>query len=95
MVVVAALAVAAAIFALLAVITGLLVLYEWMEPIYGIFLALSIVGGVLAVIALVISAAMILSRGRLGNEKGTATPNSAWSPPVVGDAGAGRFCRLA
>ena len=60
MVVVAALAVAAAIFALLAVITGLLDLYEWMEPTYGIFLALSIVGGVLAVIALVlIGAAMI------------------------------------
>jgi uncharacterized oligopeptide transporter (OPT) family protein len=81
MVVVAALAVAAAIFALLAVITGLLDLYEWMEPTYGIFLALSIVGGVLAVIALVlISAAMILSRGRPGNEKGTATPKTIEVP---------------
>ena len=69
-VVVAALAVAAAIFALLALITGLLELYEWMEPTYGIFLALSIVGGVLAVIALVlISAAMILNRERPGSEK--------------------------
>jgi uncharacterized oligopeptide transporter (OPT) family protein len=96
MVVVAALAVAAAIFALLAVIIGLLELYEWMEPTYGIFLALSIVGGVLAVIALVlISAAMILSRGRPGNEKSTATPKtleSAYSPlplsvtPAPGDA---------
>jgi len=82
MVVVAALAVAAAIFALLAVITGLLDLYEWMEPTYGIFLALSIVGGVLAVIALVlISAAMILSRGRPGNEKGTAMPKTIEVPP--------------
>jgi hypothetical protein len=82
MVVVAALAVAAAIFALLALITGLLELYEWMEPTYGIFLALSIVGGVLAVIALVlISAAMILSRGRAGSEKGTATPKSIEVPP--------------
>jgi len=82
MVVVAALAVAAAIFALLAVITGLLDLYEWMEPTYGIFLALSIVGGVLAVIALVlISAAMILSRGRPGSEKGTATPKTIEVPP--------------
>jgi hypothetical protein len=82
MVVVAALAVAAAIFALLALITRLLELYEWMEPTYGIFLALSIVGGVLAVIALVlISAAMILSRGRAGSEKGTATPKSIEVPP--------------
>jgi hypothetical protein len=82
MVVVAALAVAAAIFALLAVITGLLDLYEWMEPTYGIFLALSIVGGVLAVIALVlISAAMILSRGKLGSEKRTATPKTIEVPP--------------
>jgi hypothetical protein len=81
MVVVAALAVAAAIFALLAVITGLLDLYEWMEPTYGIFLALSIVGGVLAVIALVlVSAAMILSGGRLGNEKSTATPKTIEVP---------------
>jgi hypothetical protein len=81
MVVVAALAVAAAIFALLAVITGLLDLYEWMEPTYGIFLALSIVGGVLAVIALVlISAAMILSRGKPGSEKRTATPKTIEVP---------------
>jgi uncharacterized oligopeptide transporter (OPT) family protein len=79
-VVVAALAVAAAIFALLALITGLLDLYEWMEPTYGIFLALSIVGGVLAVIALVlISAAMILSRGRPGSEK-VATPKTIEVP---------------
>ena len=45
---VAALAVAAAIFALLALITGLLALYGWLEPTYGVFPALSIVGGVLA-----------------------------------------------
>ena len=84
MVVVAALAVAAAIFALLAVITGLLDLYEWMEPTYGIFLALSIVGGVLAVIALVlISAAMILSRGKLRSEKSTATPKTIAVPLSV------------
>ena len=87
MVVVAALAVAAAIFALLAVITGLLDLYEWMEPTYGIFLALSIVGGVLAVIALVlISAAMILSRGKPGNEKSTATPKTIAVPLSVTSA---------
>src|ERR1700730_5595683 len=82
MVVVAALAVAAAIFALLAVIIGLLELYEWMEPTYGIFLALSIVGGVLAVIAFVlISAAMILSRGRPSSEKSTLTPKTIEVPP--------------
>jgi hypothetical protein len=59
--VVAALAVAAAIFALLALITGLVALYVRLEPAYGVFQALGIVGGVLAVIALVlISAAMIV-----------------------------------
>jgi hypothetical protein len=63
--VVAALAVAAAIFALLAFITGLVALYAWLEPAYGVFQALGIVGGVLAVIAFVsISAAMIVGRGR-------------------------------
>ena len=63
--VVAALALAAAIFALLAFITGLVALYAWLEPTYGVFQALGIVGGVLAVIALVsIGAAMIVGRGR-------------------------------
>jgi uncharacterized protein YjbJ (UPF0337 family) len=63
--VVAALAVAAAIFALLAFLTGLVALYAWLEPAYGVFQALGIVGGVLAVIALVsIGAAMIVGRGR-------------------------------
>jgi uncharacterized protein YjbJ (UPF0337 family) len=60
---VAALAVAAAIFALLALLTWLVALYTWLEPDYGAFQALNIVGGVLAVIALVlISAAMIVGR---------------------------------
>src|SRR4029077_261880 len=44
--VVAALAVAAAIFALLALITGLVALYVRLEPAYGVFQALNIVGGV-------------------------------------------------
>ena len=57
-------------------------LYGWLEPTYGVFPALSIVGGVLAVLALVlIKAAMILSSGRPGNEKGTATPNTIEVPP--------------
>ena len=82
MFVVAALAVAAAVFALLALITGLVALYAWLEPTYGVFPALSVVGGVLAVIALVlISAAMILSRGRPGSGKGTATPKTIEVPP--------------
>jgi uncharacterized protein YjbJ (UPF0337 family) len=63
--VVAALAVAAAVFALLAFLTGLVALYTWLEPAFGVFQALGIVGGVLAVIALVsIGAAMIVGRGR-------------------------------
>jgi uncharacterized protein YjbJ (UPF0337 family) len=68
--VVAALAVAAAIFALLAFITGLVALYAWLEPAYGVFQALGIVGGILAVIALVsIGAAMIVGRGRTSSRR--------------------------
>jgi uncharacterized protein YjbJ (UPF0337 family) len=68
--VVAALAVAAAIFALLAFITGLVALYAWLEPAYGVFQALGIVGGVLVVIALVsISAAMIVGRRRASSRR--------------------------
>jgi uncharacterized protein YjbJ (UPF0337 family) len=60
---VAALAFAAAIFALLALLTWLAALYTRLEPVYGVLQALNIVGGVLAVIALVlISAAMIVGR---------------------------------
>jgi uncharacterized protein YjbJ (UPF0337 family) len=62
---VAAFAVAAAIFALLALFTWLVALYTWLEPEYGAFQALNIVGGVLAVIALVlVGAAMFVGRGR-------------------------------
>ena len=68
--VVAALTVAAAIFALLAFITGLVALYAWLEPAYGVFQALGIVGGVLAVMALVsIGAAMIVGRGRTSSRR--------------------------
>jgi uncharacterized protein YjbJ (UPF0337 family) len=67
---VAALGVAAAIFALLSLLTGLAALYTRLEPTYGVFQALSIVGGVLAVIAFVlISAAMIVSRARTGSRR--------------------------
>ena len=62
--VIAALAVAAAIFALLAFITGLVAFYAWLEPAFGVLQALGIVGGVLAVIALVlVGAAMFVGRG--------------------------------
>ena len=89
----------AAVFALLALITGLVALYGWLEPTYGVFPALSIVGGVLAVIALVlISAAMILSRRRPGSEKGTATPETIEVPPsplpLLVTPAPIRFCRL-
>ena len=68
--VVAALAVTAAIFALLALITGLVALYVRLEPAYGVFQALGIVGGVLAVIALVlISAAMIVGRAKTSSRR--------------------------
>jgi uncharacterized protein YjbJ (UPF0337 family) len=67
---VAALAVAAAIFALLALLTWLAALYVRLEPAYGVFQALGIVAGVLAVIALVlVSAAMIVARGRTSSRR--------------------------
>ena len=67
---VAALAVAAAIFALLALLAWLVALYTRLEPAYGVFQALSIVGGVLVVIALVlISAAMIVGRARTSSRR--------------------------
>jgi hypothetical protein len=67
---VAALAVAAAIFALLALVTWLVALYTRLEPAYGEFQALGIVAGVLAVIALVlISAAMIVGRARTSSRR--------------------------
>jgi uncharacterized protein YjbJ (UPF0337 family) len=67
---VAALAVAAAIFTLLALLAWLVALYTRLEPAYGVFQALSIVGGVLAVIALVlISAAMMVGRARTSSRR--------------------------
>jgi uncharacterized protein YjbJ (UPF0337 family) len=67
---VAALGVAAAIVALLALLTWLVALYTRLEPAYGVFQALNIVGGVLAVIALVlISAAMIVGRARASSRR--------------------------
>jgi uncharacterized protein YjbJ (UPF0337 family) len=67
---IAALAIAAAIFALLALLTWLVALYTRLEPAYGVFQALGIVGGVLAVIALVlISAAMIVGRARTSSRR--------------------------
>jgi hypothetical protein len=75
--VVAALAVAAAIFALLALITGLVALYVRLEPAYGVFQALGIVGGVLAVIALVlVSAVMIVGRGRTSSRRHRRSPRA-------------------
>ena len=67
---VAALAIAGAIFALLALLTWLVALYARLEPAYGVIQALGIVAGVLAVIALVlISAAMIVSRARTSSRR--------------------------
>ena len=67
---VAALAVAAAIFALLALLTWLAALYTRLEPAYGVLQALNIIGGILAVIALVlIGAAMVVSRARTSSRR--------------------------
>lgn len=61
----AALAVAAIIFVLLALIAGLVALYAYLEPIYGVLPALGVIGGSLAVLAIVLLiAASIIGRGK-------------------------------
>lgn len=61
----AALAVAAIIFVILALIAGLVALYAYLEPIYGVLPALGVIGGSLVVLALVLLlAASIVGRGK-------------------------------
>jgi hypothetical protein len=61
----AALAVAAIIFVILALIAGLVALYAYLEPIYGVLPALGVIGGSLVVLALVLLlAASIIGRGK-------------------------------
>jgi len=60
-----ALAIAAVIFTLLALITGLVVLYAYLEPIYGVTTALAIIGGSLMAVALIcVLAAALIGRGK-------------------------------
>ena len=61
----AALAIAAVIFSLLALVTGLVILYAYLEPIYGVTTALAIIGGSLMAVALVcVLAAALVGRGK-------------------------------
>src|SRR5690606_39125341 len=61
----AALAVAAIIFVILALIAGLVALYAYLEPVYGVRPALGVIGGSLAVLAVVLLlAASIVGRGK-------------------------------
>lgn len=61
----AALAVTAVIFVVLALIAGLVALYAYLEPIYGVLPALGVIGGSLVVLALVLLlAASIIGRGK-------------------------------
>jgi hypothetical protein len=60
-----ALAIAAVIFTLLALITGLVILYAYLEPIYGVTTALAIIGGSLMAVALIcVLAAALVGRGK-------------------------------
>ena len=80
--VITALVLTAAIFALLALMTGFVELYVWLEPLYGMSRALDIAGGCFVVTALVfIGAAMIVTNGNLRSGKVTATPKSLDIPP--------------
>jgi hypothetical protein len=74
--VVAALAVAAAIFALLALIIGVVALYAWLEPAYGVLQALGITGGALAIIAL-----LLIGAATLVGRRTTARPKTNEIPP--------------
>lgn len=61
----AALAVAAVIFTVLALVAGLVALYAWLQPAYGVVPALGIVGGSLVVIALLlVLGAALVGRGK-------------------------------
>ena len=65
----AALAIAAVIFTLLALITGLIVLYAYLEPTYGAIPTLAIVGVSLVVVALVcVLTASLVARGKSKRE---------------------------
>jgi hypothetical protein len=66
----AALAVAALIFVLLALVVGLVALYAYLEPIYGVLPALGIIAASLAVLALVLLlVASLIGRSRPAKTK--------------------------
>jgi hypothetical protein len=74
----AALAIAAVIFTLLALIVGLMVLYVYLEPNYGVSTSLAIIGGILVAVALLcVLAAALIGRGKSDQKsdirKATAT----------------------
>jgi hypothetical protein len=61
----AVLAIAAVIFTLLAIVTGLVLLFAWLEPEYGAITSLAIIAGSLVAVALVLAlAAALIGRGR-------------------------------
>jgi hypothetical protein len=61
----AALAIAAVIFTVLALVAGLVLLFAWLEPEYGVTTSLAIIAGSLVVIALLLAlAASMVGRGR-------------------------------
>jgi hypothetical protein len=71
----AALAVAAIIFVILALIAGLVALYAYLEPIYGVLPALGVIGGSLVVLALVLLiAASIVGRGKSAKKASRKRP---------------------
>jgi hypothetical protein len=61
----AALAIAAVIFTVLALVTGLVLLFAWLEPEYGAIASLAIIASSLVAIALLLAlAAGLIGRGR-------------------------------
>jgi hypothetical protein len=79
-----ALAIAAVIFTLLALITGLVILYAYLEPIYGVTTALAIIGGSLMAVALIcVLAAALVGRGK--SKPKPAETNIEWQDEGADD----------
>ena len=79
----AGLAIAALVFALLALVTGLVALYAFLQPEYGTLPSLGIVGGTMVAVALLLALAAALG-GRGGSakssESGVEELDDDWEP---------------
>ena len=79
----AGLAIASLVFALLALVTGLVALYAFLQPEYGTLPSLGIVGGTMVAVALLLAlAAALVGRGgsAKSSESGVEELDDDWEP---------------